>query len=117
MKETLLGVGIRAGTLLLPFVAFAQQFGAPPAPTTVVAFESVINTVLTWMFSFLVFLAIVFVLVAAFKYLTAAGDPEKVKSASNTLVYAAVAIAVALLARGLPYLVGGVVGLKITGGT
>ena len=99
----------------MPFAVFAQEFTPPPAPTSLTEFEDVINIVLGWMFSFLVFLAIVFVLVAAYKYLTAAGDPEKVKSASNTLIYAAVAIAVALLARGLPFLIGGLIGREIGG--
>src|SRR3989344_2800480 len=111
MKEIL----VRAGAVLLPLAVFAQEFTAPPAPTSVGEFEEVINTVLVWMFSFLVFLAIVFVLIAAYKYLPAAGDPEKVKSASNTLIYAAVAIAVALLARGLPFLIGGLIGREIGG--
>ena len=49
-------------------------------------------------------------MVAAYKYLTAGGDPEKVKSASNILIYAAIAIVVALFARGLPTLIYSLVG-------
>lgn len=116
MKEKLFNAGMSIGVSLLPYVAFAQRYSAPDAPTSVGEFEDVIDIVLTWMFSFLVFLAVVFVIVAAYKYLTAAGDPEKVKSASNTLIYAAIAIAVALLARGLPFLVGGLIGRDIGGG-
>ena len=90
----------------LPFVALAQT--APPAPfTNLTGFKTFICTVVVgWLFTFLIVLTVVFVLIAAFKYLTAAGDPEKVKSAGNTLVYAAVAIVVALFARGLPLIIG-----------
>jgi uncharacterized membrane protein len=59
-----------------------------------------------WAFYFLVVLAVIFVIIAAFKYLTASGDPEKVKSAGSTLLYAAIAIGVALLARAVPLVVG-----------
>lgn len=91
----------------LPILALAQGT-APPAPfTSLSAFQNFICTVVVgWLFTFLIILTVVFVLLAAFKYLTAAGDPEKVKSASHTLIYAAVAIVVALFARGLPLIIG-----------
>ncbi len=90
----------------LPVLALAAT--APPAPiTTLTAFQTFICTIIVgWLFTFLIILTVVFVIIAAFKYLTAAGDPEKVKSAGNTLVYAAIAIVVALFARGLPLIIG-----------
>ena len=63
-----------------------------------------------WLFVFLIVLSVIFAMVAAYKYLTAGGDPEKVKSASNILIYAAIAIVVALFARGLPTLIYSLVG-------
>ncbi len=52
-----------------------------------------------WYTSFFIF-AVIFILVAAFKYLTAAGEPEKIKTAHKMLIWAAVAIAIALIAVG-----------------
>lgn len=97
--------GISAASL--PFLALAQG-QLPQAPfQNVSGFQNFICTVIVgWMFTFLIVLTVVFVLVAAYKYLTAAGDPEKVKSASHMLIYAAVAIVVALFARGLPLIIG-----------
>jgi uncharacterized membrane protein len=66
--------------------------------------------IFSWAFYFLIALAVIFVLVAAFKYLTAGGDPEKVKAAGSTLLYAAVAIGVALLARAVPLVIGSFLG-------
>ena len=60
---------------------------------------------INWIFSILIILAVVFVLVGAYKYLFAAGESEKVKSANKTLMYAAIAIAVALLAWSVPAIV------------
>ena len=42
---------------------------------------------------------------AAFTYLTAEDDTEKVHRATKTLTFAAVAIVVALVAKGFPYLI------------
>jgi len=75
--------------------------------------QSVLNlvcVVFDWAFYFLVALAVIFIIVAAFKYLTAAGDPEKVKAAGSTLLYAAVAVGVALLARAVPLIVASFLG-------
>lgn len=66
------------------------------------------------MFGLLILLAIIFILVAAFKYLTAAGDPQKVKDASGYVIYAAIAVAVALLAKGIPALVGSFFNTTVT---
>lgn len=57
-----------------------------------------------WAFTFLIIISIVFVLFAAYKYLGSAGDPERVKGAKHTLIYAAVAVAVAIVAKGVPLL-------------
>jgi len=106
--------------LALPALAFAQDIPTPVAPTPVgvpqgqiTSLQGVLQTLCTvfaWAFYFLVVIAVIFVIVAAFKYLTAAGDPEKVKSAGSTLLYAAIAIGVALLARAVPLVIGSFLG-------
>lgn len=97
-------------TGMLPYVTpllVSAQTAPPPPITSVSGLQAFICTIVVgWLFTFLVILAIIFVLWAAFKYLTAAGDPEKVKSASHSLIYAAVAIVVAILARGVPLIIG-----------
>jgi uncharacterized membrane protein len=65
------------------------------------------------MFLILLTLAIIFIIIAAYKYLTAGGDESKVSSAHKTLIYALVAIAVGLLAQGLVYLVAELVGASL----
>ena len=101
-----------AGASLLPLLAHAQ-FTAPRVSQfeTLTGFQNFICTVIVnWLFTFLILLVVVFVLLAAFKYLTASGDPERVKSASSMVMYAGVAVVAALLARGLPFLVGSLFG-------
>ncbi len=103
--------------MTLPLVAGAQGTPQAVAPTitTISDFVGLICTIVDWLFTFLVVLTIVFVLLAAYKYLTAAGDPEKVKGASNTLIYAAVAIIVAILAKGIPLIIGSFMGATFSG--
>jgi len=68
------------------------------------------------MFWVLIAVSVVLVFIAAYGYLTSAGDAEKVKNATKTITYAAVAIVVALLAKGFPYVIGDVFGWTGTGG-
>ena len=118
--------------LVTPFLTLAQVTGQatdtgdtgytlPSTPTVLQslgAFKSFLcTTVFGWFFTFLIVLAAIFALVAAYKYLTAGGDPEKVKSASNILIYCAIAVVAALFARGLPLLVSSLIGGGITATT
>ena len=104
--------------LALPVFAYAQSVPVPPIQSNVpqggiTSLQGVLNlfcVLFAWAFYFLIALSVIFVLVAAFKYLTAGGDPEKVKAAGSTLLYAAVAIGVALLARAVPLVIGSFLG-------
>ncbi len=112
LKQLTLDFVIPAVSLALPLVAAAQVGGGAPvtAPVAPVTSLSAVGTSLcnitNWLFYFLIILAVIFIIVAAFKYLTAAGDPEKVKSASHMLLYAAIAIVVGVIAKAVPSLIG-----------
>ncbi len=116
MKEKLIrlagGGGAILASLAAPLSVLAQF--QPPNPVLIRSLTGVqafiCTVVVTWLFTFLIVLGVVFIIFAAFKYLTAGGDPEKVKSASHTLMYAVVAIVVAIVARAIPPLVGDLFG-------
>lgn len=88
---------------LLPLLAMATSHqGATfvtPEGTGIDQVIAIINTLSLWLLYGLLVLAGLFIVYAAYLYLTAAGDPEKVKSASNVIIYAVVAIGVGLLSR------------------
>jgi hypothetical protein len=106
--------------LVIPALAFAQNLPGPVAPvetsvpqgqiTSLQGVLQMLCTVFAWAFYFLIVLAVIFIIIAGFKYLTAAGDPEKVKAAGTMLIYTAVAIGVALLARAVPLIIGSFLG-------
>ncbi len=106
------GLGFSAMSVL---TAAAQSLPTPQqAPQTPGPIQSgngvisFVNQIGTWI-SFLFWgLAVIFIFYAAFKYLTAGGEEEKIKTANHTLIYAVIAIVVALFAYGLPLFVGNV---------
>ena len=67
-------------------------------------FIDLINNVANWMFTFLLVLAVVFIILAAYKYMFSGGG-EETASAHKMLIYAAVAVTVALLSRGFVYVI------------
>ncbi len=89
---------------------FAQT-GNQPGSTPQVNIDSVsdikaiMDKIIGWAFVFFFALAGVFILWAAFDYLTAGGDSKKVDSAKSKLIYAAIGIAIALVARSVAGLV------------
>jgi len=66
---------------------------------------NVVNSITDWLFIIIVAIVVIFVLIGGFAILTSAGDPAKVTKGQNYLIYAAVGMGVALLARAVPALV------------
>ncbi len=98
---------------LLPLTTLAA--GPTPLPTDPVpngAYGALaaIRSIANWMFSILLVLSVIFILYAAFIYLTSAGDTEKAGKAHQILIYAAIAIIVAILSQGIVYAVSSIVG-------
>ncbi len=101
------------GAVALPFLALAQPV-LPNKVTTYGDVVTLIGTIGRWIFGILIAVAVIYILLAAYKYLTAAGDAEKIKSANHNLIYAAVAVAIGILALGIPQLVGNLFGVSVT---
>ena len=101
------------GLLLMPTILLAAVIETPPATPPVRTLQNIVDImdkVGKWIFAIVFALAIIFILVAAFQFLTAAGNPEKISSARNMLIYALVAVAIAAVAWGLPDLVQSLIG-------
>jgi fumarate reductase subunit D len=120
MKKFTSSLTLALVTAVMPLISFAQGgsgiTGVQNLPEGVKdfgGFIKIFNTLINWIFTILLILAVFFILWAAFKYLTAGGDNEKIGSAHKILVYAVVAIAVALLAQGVRFVVAQLVGVSI----
>lgn len=66
---------------------------------------SVLAQVVHWVYIVFFIVAVLFILFAAYDYLTARGEPETVKKAHRQIFWAAVAIVVALMAVGVEVIV------------
>jgi len=97
------------GLLLLGNVAIGQIAQIPgiqqTGPTTVGGLVDVLKGVIRWTYIIFFVIAVMFILFAAFSYLTAGGDAEKITTAKNRVIYAAIAIIVALLAVGFEVII------------
>lgn len=61
----------------------------------------ILTRVTNWIFAVLLALAVIFILIASFRYMSAGGSEETISKAHKMLIYAAIAVAVAVLARGI----------------
>ncbi len=89
-------------SFVFPAVAFAQNI------TDTAGVHAEICNVFDWMFWVLISVSMIMILWAAYMYATAAGDEEQASQAKRAIFYAAIGVAVALLARGFPLLVGSI---------
>lgn len=118
-KEKIYGAAksITASMGLFSFTISALAASATPPPpiTKVQGLIDLMCNVFGWMFYALIALAIIMVVLAGFNYVTADGEAEKVSKANKMILYAAVGIAVALLAKGIPLIVGDFLGANTLG--
>lgn len=96
---------------VVPFLTQPNGVGGQGGPIYTLA-----QVILGWIFWALIVFSVVMALVAAYRYATSAGEPERVKKAGRTLLYAAVAVIVALVAGAIPYLVGSILGVNFNVG-
>jgi hypothetical protein len=120
-------IGLTIVSSVLPLLASAQgleKYGAAGGPPASMAGANTINTgnvqeqvgnILNWVFYFFIVLAVVFILIAAFSYLTAGGDEQKITKAKNELIYAIIAVVIAVLAKSIVALIAGIAGTSNVG--
>ena len=101
MKKVVTGLMVSA-LLTVPVLALAQT-AVPEAPTVdvILSLQNIIN----WLFGILLIVAVIFLLIAAYYFVSSQGDPEKVKTARNFVLYTLIGVAVAVAARGLVALI------------
>lgn len=76
---------------------------SPPSKwTNVQQIIDFLNEILDVLFTIFLIVAVIMLVLAAFNYLTAGGDEEKVDKAKNMVKYAVIAIIIALLAASIP---------------
>lgn len=74
-------------------------------PPSITGWVQILITVVQWFYTIVLIVAVLFILLAAFNFITSRGDPGKVTEAKKQLLYAIIGIAVALLSYGVVTLV------------
>jgi hypothetical protein len=104
--------------------AYAEDPATPPAivnidkePAGLIkGWEGVftaLNNITNWIFGFFLVVAVLFILVGAYELLISKGDPEGFAKAKKTLLYAVIAIAIAVMAKSIVIVVAKIVGTTI----
>lgn len=112
MKKILLTL-VLLGLMVSPTFSAIAQFEETPGEVGREAtgdVMTVLDRVVDWLFYILLFVAAVFIIIAAYYFVTASGDPETVKKARTLILYAIIGIVVAFVARGLVFLVERMIG-------
>jgi len=72
-------------------------------------FTKILKPIVQWTYTIFFAVAVLFILVAAFSFLTAKGDPTKINSARSQILWACVAIAIALISVGAAQIIQGLI--------
>ncbi|MGB2762556.1 MAG: hypothetical protein WBC21_03390 [Minisyncoccales bacterium] len=88
---------VLVGFLVLPLGILA--YTEPTLPTTELD-EALVN-ITNFMFWLLMAVAVIFLIAAGISFITAGGDPEKVKKARDYVLYALIGVVVGVMAKGL----------------
>lgn len=78
---------------------------APDKTLPVYDLMNTLDNIVDWLFYILLTVAALFIVAAAFNFITAAGDPGKLQTARDNVLYALVGVVVAFLSRGLIVLI------------
>ena len=86
---------ILTSLLALPVIGLA--YVAPPA----VELNTALTRITNFLFYLLMAVAVLFLIAAGIQFVTAQGDPEKIKKARDYVLYALIGVVVGILAKGL----------------
>ena len=114
MKKSLI-VGLLTSVMFLSFasVVFADlptSIQTLPEVSTFGQLIGALNRAMNIVFTVLIIGAVIITLFAAFEFLTGGGNPETLEKARGKIIWAVVAVVIALLAKGVPILLTNVSG-------
>lgn len=103
----------------LSYLGYVALAGAPylvravETPTNITGVWRLFTDLFGWLFMGIMLVAVVYILLAAYNYLTASGDPKKVDKANHMLLYAVIGVIVAVMAKNIPSIAASIVGIDL----
>ncbi|MDP2864249.1 MAG: TrbC/VirB2 family protein [bacterium] len=111
MKKIFLLIFIGTLTLLPTSALMAQVIGIEN-PLEAESFEDLLNTIVTFIFWIAIAIAPVMIMIAAFFLLTAGGDPKRIDTAKQIILWTVIGLAIILLAKGLISVLRQIIGVQ-----
>lgn len=91
-------ISLLLGSLLIPLVSQAIAIENPLKAET---FDELIDNIINFIFKLALVVAPIMIIIAGFYFVTSAGDPAKVTTAKNIILYTAIGLFIVFLARGI----------------
>ena len=110
-------VGVVLAMVVMPAFGFAgdpppDQFklpeagsGADEVPDTGILLLARIQLIANWVFAFFLAISLIYIVLGAFQFVTAGGDPAQISGARQKLIFALIGIASGLLTFGIPAII------------
>ena len=107
--------------LLVPFSIFGQTTTCPPNqvcienPLQTDNIMIVLGNIINWIFTIAILgIGPIMYIIAGFRFITAAGDPEKINTAKKMALWTSIGLMLAILSKGIIVLIGEILGIEIT---
>ena len=114
IKRSYTDLGCNANTIVGPAGGSCDIDNGITCPTnnwgTICLMETVYN-ITDWIFYIVLSIAVIFGVISGFMFMTSGGDPTKTEKARNLLMYMAIGLVVAALAKVVPSIVRTMVGV------
>ena len=95
--------------LSLPIIVSAVEFQNPLEYETL---GDLIDAIVKFIFYIAVIVAPLMIIIGAFYLVTAGGDPKRIGTGKNVIIYTLIGLAIILLARGLLAMIESIIGVK-----
>ena len=100
-------------SLILPIRVLAvEPIVVIENPLEAKSFEELLNTIVTFIYWIAIVIAPMMIMIAAFFFLTAGGDPKRVDTARRIILWTVIGLAIILLAKGLSSVLRQIIGVK-----
>jgi len=86
--------------LLIPFIVSAQTINIenPLGDRTL---QDVLNSIIAWIFTLSLAIAVIMYIIAGYRFITAVGDPQKIDTAKKMVLWASIGLGVVVASRGI----------------
>lgn len=104
--------------LLFPFFVFGQT--CPPGQVCIQnPLQSnnilvIMGAIINWIFTISLSIAVIMYIISGFRFVTAAGDPEKINTAKKMALWVTIGLMIVIASKGIVVLIGAVLGITIT---